>query len=425
MPEGMVARGSLRPPLFSAKLKPDPRSSTVSPATDKVSLRAGRLQDSLFPLLCCLLITSPVAVADTKAAQREAKAQELQQLRQRIGALRDDLNQVRTRHDALRDELRAAEQAIGRLSAAVHETGQRLVGQSRRLEELGGREARLRGSVAEQRRFLAQQVRMAYLMGRQETLKLLLSQEDPAAVGRMMTYYDYLNRARAERIAALLETFTQLQAVRQDIETETARLEAMRGEQQTQKAELERSQATRRTVLAELQKEMSDKEQRLQGLLRDEKELERLVAALAQVMADVTIDSGERRPFAQLKGKLSWPVKGRLVERFGAERMGKLRWQGVMIGAAEGQPVRAVSHGRVAFADWLRGYGYLLILDHGGGYMSLYGHNQSLAKEVGDWVEAGEVIAAVGASGGSERSALYFEIRRNGQPTDPVRWCRR
>lgn len=360
-----------------------------------------------------------------RSATRQAKETELLQLRERIAALRGDLNKVRTRYDSLREELRGVEQAVARISQELRDLDDRLVEQSRRLGALQKRRTDLEGSIAQQRRYLEQQIRAAYAMGRQEYLKILLNQEDPATLGRALTYYDYLNRARSERITALLETVQQLEGVRREIEAENSRLAQLREQQRLRKVELEKNQAARSGLLAQLEEELNSKDRRLKGLLADEKELEGLILALAQALEDIPAEPGNHKPFAQMRGKLPWPVRGRIVESFGSTRLGSLRWQGVVIGAKEGLPVRAVSHGRVAYADWLRGYGYLLILDHGDGFMSLYGHNQTLHKEVGDWVSAGETIASIGSSGGNERSGVYFEIRRNGKPQDPARWCRR
>ena len=360
-----------------------------------------------------------------RSATRHAKEAELLQLRERIASLRGELSKVRNRYDSLREELRGVEQAVARISQELRDLDDRLVAQSRRLGALQKRRSDLEASIAQQRRYLEQQIRAAYAMGRQEYLKILLNQEDPATLGRALTYYDYLNRARSERITSLLGTVQQLEQVQHEIEAETVQLERLREQQRLRKVELEKNQTTRGALLAELEQELNSKDRRLKGLLADEKELESLILALAQALEDIPAEPGNHKPFAQMRGKLPWPVRGRIVERFGSERLGSLRWQGVVLSAKEGLPVRAVSHGRVAYADWLRGYGYLLILDHGDGYMSLYGHNQSLHKDVGDWVTAGETIASIGSSGGNERSGVYFEIRRDGKPQDPTRWCRK
>ena len=273
---------------------------------------------------------------------------------------------------------------------------------------------------------VASQVRAAYAMGRQEYLKILLNQENPATVGRVVTYYDYLNKARSERIDSLGKTIKQLEQVRNEVEAETRRLSELREKRRQEKLALEQSRQEREQVIAQLKHEINSQDKRLAGMLQDEQQLKALIRALADALEDIPAEPGNRKPFGTLKGKLKWPARGPVLISYGSPRkLGKLRWQGVMIGAREGQEVHAVAGGRVAFADWLRGYGLMIIIDHGDGYMSLYGQNQSLYKETGDWVEAGEAIASVGDSGGVDQVGLYFEIRKDGHPTDPVRWCRR
>lgn len=370
-------------------------------------------------LLLCLL---PLTLG---AGERQAKEAELAKLRQRINSLRGEMEVVRGRYDSLRQELRKTERTIGKLAASLRRLKRQLGEQADKLTRLNGERRQLEASVAGQRGRLEQQIRAAYMTGRQEYLKILLNQEEPATLGRVITYYDYLNRARTERIETLLGTLRELETVRHQIDEETARIEALQAQRQAEKKELEKSRAERGELLAQLKQELQSKDQQLERMLKDEKELERLILALAEALEDIPAEPGNHRPFDQLKGKLHWPTKGKQVARYGTPReLSGLNWQGVMIQAGEGAEVRAVSHGRVAFADWLRGYGLLLIIDHGNGYMSLYGRNQTLYKETGDWVETGEVIAAVGNTGGHERNGLYFEIRKDGKPTNPSRWCR-
>jgi septal ring factor EnvC (AmiA/AmiB activator) len=378
------------------------------------------------PLRATLLLALWLLAAPALGGERQAKEAELKRLRAHIASLQQELETVRGRYDSLRGELRRTERAIGIISRKLKELSGELQRQQQRLGELRRRERELQQSVAEQRHHLSGQIRASYAMGRQEYLKILLNQESPATVGRMITYYDYLNKARTERIGTLNKTLSELEQVRAELEAETARLRTLRDERARERDALNATRREREQVVGKLRSEIKDKDQRLGGMLRDEEELQSLIRALSEALEDIPAEPGNRKPFGKLKGKLKWPTRGPLVISYGSPRkLGKLTWQGVMIGADSGQEVRAVSHGRVAFADWLRGYGLLIIIDHGDGYMSLYGHNQSLYLETGDWVEPGEVIATVGDSGGLERAGLYFEIRKNGKPSDPVRWCRR
>jgi septal ring factor EnvC (AmiA/AmiB activator) len=378
------------------------------------------LRHALIPLLLCL--SSPLLAA----SEMQTRHAELERLRQRIATLQGELNIDRGRYDSLLTELRRIERQIGRIGRSINTLKSQLAEQEQTMARLQQRRGALQTSIAEQRRYLGGQIRAAYAMGRQEYFKILLNQEDPSAVGRTLTYYDYLNKARSERITNLNSTITELEQVQRELTLEGERLRELRRQREQERGEMEASRQERQGVVKRLQAEISSKDQQLTGLMANERELKSLLKALTEALADIPAEPGNHQPFGRLKGKLKWPTSGSRIIAYGESRkVGTLRWQGVVIAASEGQEVHAVSHGRVAFADWLRGYGLLMIIDHGDGYMSLYGHNQSLYREVGEWVEKGDAIAAVGNSGGIDRSALYFEIRKDGKPTDPVRWCRR
>ncbi len=370
-------------------------------------------------LLALGLLSSPAWVA---ADDEDAR---LQRLRQEIQSLRQSLNSDRAQRKSLTARLRDSERRIGKTAALLRELKRQIRRQQRDLAGLEKQQKALRLGLSRHRLALARQLRAAYAGGRQEYLKILLNQQDPAAVARTLTYYDYYNRARLRRIQQIDSNLSELRSVAEEIREKTARLQHDRREQAEEKRRLEATRDERAMLLAGLQQEMQDKDRRLSRLLEDERRLQRIIERIAETPLELPLTAEADRPFGQLRGKLAWPSGGQLHSRFGRPRnAGKLRWQGVSIRAPEGSEVRAVSHGRVAFSDWLRGFGLLIIIDHGDGYMSLYGGNQSLYKEVGDWVEAREVIAAVGNSGGSSRSALYFEIRHNGKPVNPLKWCR-
>ncbi|WP_303906783.1 murein hydrolase activator EnvC family protein [Thiohalomonas denitrificans] len=373
-----------------------------------------------------LLAITLVLVGGAEAGEREAKEAELKRIKALITELRQDLESTRGRHAGQRRQLREVEEAIGGVKRRLRSLDGRLKEQLLKLKDLEAERTGLNATVDVQRDRLAEQVRAAFATGRQEYLKILLNQEDPAAIGRMLTYYDYLNRARSERIHALLTTLERLEAVRVEIDDETRRLNRLTSQQRKQRERLEASRGERQTIIAALEREIRSKDDRLEQMHADREELERLLEALAKALADIPPEAGDFQPFGKLRGQLKWPSEGRILAGFGTpRRQTGSRWQGVLIDGEEGQPVQSVARGRVAFAEWLRGYGLLIIVDHDDRYMTLYGHNESLYKEAGDWVEAGEVIAALGSSGGQERTALYFEIRHDGRPKDPVSWCRR
>ena len=388
----------------------------------------------LTPLFVLALLTLgwwPLLSTADNSPQNAAK---LEQLRQQIQVLRNELDSDQQRKQNLRSQLRDTERHMGKVVALLKRLKRQLRKQKRELNKLHKRQKNLQADLQVQRVTLAQQIRAAYAIGQQEYVKILLNQQDPAAVTRTLTYYDYFHRARLARIQSIDTKLADLLAVAQKIQTKTEKLQRNQREQSLEKAQLEKTRGKRTEVLAKLNQQILAKGERLSLLQEDKRRLQRLLDRLAETpfeaspgVSDSALASekSEREPFAHRRGKLKWPSRGRLSTRYGSNRkVGKLKWQGVTITAPEGTDVRAISHGRVAFSDWLRGFGLLTIIDHGDGYMSLYGGNQSLFKEVGDWVEEGEVIASVGNSGGRKNSSLYFEIRHNGKPTNPLKWCR-
>lgn len=372
-------------------------------------------------LLCAGLLFAP----QLPAADVQAKQAELQRLRARIATLQNELDKDKGRYGNLLRELRTVERRIGQLGRNIETLRVQLTEQEKKLAALQRRRGELQRSVSRQQGYLAGQIRASYAMGRQEYLKILLNQEEPAAVGRTLTYYDYLNKARTERIDKLDRTLNELEQVRAELNRETEQLRALHRKRSEEKQAMESSRRDRKNVVKRLKDEIGSKDKQMESLQANERELNSLLQSLVNALEDIPAEAGNHKPFASLRGRLKWPTHGRRLIAYGEPReQGNMRWQGVVIAGREGQEVRAVSHGRVAFSDWLRGFGLLLIIDHGDGYMSLYGHNQSLYREAGDWVERGDLIATVGNSGGIERTALYFEIRKDGKPTDPIRWCR-
>lgn len=346
----------------------------------------------------------------------------LKKLRARIETLQERLNEARGRRDSVREEVRGLERRIGGLLNQLRETDKQLRVNEKTLADLNVRDASERTKLDLQRQWLARQIYTAYLMGRQEYPKMLLNQEDPARVARVLTYYRYVNQARMERISHIQASLSRLEALEQEKLIHRRGLEELRVRQQEQKAALETSSARRGELLASLNREVRDQSQHIERLRADEKRLEQLLEELKNVLPEPP-PSGKH--FARLRGRLPLPTRGRIIARYGTQKnIGHLRWRGLLLAGEEGQKVISVFRGRVVFADWLRGFGLLLILDHGDGYMTLYGHNQSLHREVGDWVEAGETVASLGSTGDTAQPRLYFEIRHNGEPHDPLIWCK-
>ena len=285
---------------------------------------------------------------------------------------------------------------------------------------MAAREAQLDDEAEE----LAEQLRAAYMSGRQERLKLLLNQRNPATLGRLMAYYGYLNDYRTMNIDAVTAAIRELAALRSEVAAEEARLAEIAKTRYAELTELGHAQDKRRTLLASVNERLSDETREVERLAAQEEDLARLIAELTSILSDYPISSEE--PLTQHKGRLTWPVAGTLLHDFGQPRVsGQLKWNGVVLAAPRGREVRSVYHGRVEFADWLAGMGLLVIVNHGDGYMTLYGYNETVLKNAGDWVAPGDVIATVGDSGGQAEASLYFEIRRGTRPENPREWFSR
>jgi len=382
-------------------------------------------QESLFLLYGCgILLLGMVTLAQAEAPLA-VKKEELQQIRGRIDNIQSELESAKNQQSKLNEQLQTVEQKIGRLARRLRVLAGSLGRQKQQLQQLQQKRTGQELELETHRSLLAQQIRTAYAMGRQERIKILLNQQDPATISRVMAYYDYFNQARTEQLALIQKLISDLQETEADVVSETNRLEELQVKELRQQDELKEAQLARYEVMKSLTTKISSKDQELGGLKKNERQLKSLMQRLQQELSAPSAEVISQKPFHVLKGRLPWPSKGRLSARFGMAKGAGLRWDGVVIAGREGQEVQAVHHGRVAFADWLRGFGLLLIIDHGNGYMSLYGHNQSLFKEAGDWVEPGEVIALVGNSGGRLESGVYFSIRKKGKPVNPKKWCKR
>lgn len=360
------------------------------------------------------------AIAETDQAELEEKLQELES---EINKFKEMLDKTRGEKSSLESNLEYNEKNINDLLKKIQNIESDLTEGEDRIGRLLDEERELQLAKSEQQQYIADQIRAAYKIGDQAYLKVLLNQEDPNQISRMLTYYDYFNRARAEQIQAYNQTIEQLQSVTKLIDSENQILANNGLKLQLERSELMLVQATKRKVLVALNKEISATGMEIEKLVADRLQLEQLIQRIQARISNLPTPA-DVVPFESLKGQLLLPVAGQISHRYGTRRnAGKLRWSGLLINAAEGEPVYAVHYGRVVFSDWLRGFGLLMIINHGEGYMSLYGHNQVLYRETGDWVTAGDTIAAVGDSGGQNKPGLYFEIRAAGKTADPQLWC--
>lgn len=361
----------------------------------------------------------PVHADDKRAAEAE-----LRQTEAEINRLKKMLGNLKQEMSGLESELKESESEIGRLRQEAREIEKRIDDGETRLDDLTEQAERLHASLEAQQSQIARQVRAAYMAGNQDYLKVMLNQDDPARMARMMQYYRYVNAARLEEIDRYRQTIEQIHQASTAIVSEQTELQRNRERLAERRQSLEAEQAKRGELLASLGQRSRTEEQRLQTRQAERAELNKLIESLDKAVTSIPTPAGNQ-PFTQAKGKLPLPARGAIKARFGSQRGddARLKWDGLLIAAAEGTPVHAVHGGRVVFAEWLRGSGLLMILDHGNGYLSLYGHNQSLLREVGAWVKPGETIATVGSSGGLGSPTLYFSIRHQGRALDPLAWC--
>ncbi len=398
------------------------------PAAGKpIARRGARLALALFVVLATVGgIPKAGAQTDRRAAPtQKQKEAELKRVNARIERVRKSVNADLQKRDKLSAQLRDAELGVQEARRQLEEARAQRVASEARLEDLEREQVRREGELGSERGALAGELRAAYVNGREEQLKLLLNQQDPASVGRMLAYYGYFGRARAERIESIRDQLEHLALVRERIAAEGRRLMALEARQEQELAALRGAQEKRTRAVGAIDAQIKSQGGELKRLESQARGLEKLVTELRKALDNPPV--AKKAPFEPLRGKLPWPVpQGKVLARFGQPRAGgSLRWQGMLIGTERGARVRAPFEGRVAYADWLPGMGLMIVLDHGGGYLSLYGHNDQLFRKVGEAVAAGDVIGSVGDSGGSDQAALYFEVRRGRQPVNPEIWLQR
>ena len=361
----------------------------------------------------------------TRSATPAQKEAELKKVNARIEKVRKSVNADIEKRDRLSAQLRDAELGVQAARRELEDARVQRIAAQARLRELEREQALKEQELAAERGALAGELRTAYVNGREEQLKLLLNQQDPESFGRMLAYYGYFGRARAERIGSIRDKLEHLALLREKIAEETRRLEELEVRQERELAALKGAQQKRSQAVAAIDQDIKSKGGQIRRLESQARGLEKLIADLRKALASKP--PAKQAPFEPLRGKLPWPVQdGRVLARFGQPRAGgSLKWQGMLIGTERGARVRAPFAGRVAYADWLPGMGLMIVLDHGGGYLSLYGHNEEVFKKVGEPVSAGDVIGAVGDTGGHDQPALYFEVRRGREPVNPEIWLKR
>lgn len=361
-----------------------------------------------------LVMPAQAQQSDTAKARKELKS-----VQQDIARSEQQRRQQQQQLKDTEQQLKQADASLAEAAAAVAVQQQQLLTLDEKLATLSQKQKQLELQQQTQQRLLAAQVKAAYQVGGHDYTQLLLNQQDALKLERLLTYYQYFNNARIQQLQALKQTVSELEQVaavqQQTRHEQSLRLDELKSQQQ----ELASAKQQQQHSIAKLQQLLDEQKQQLAYLKSNEKSLQSTIAKLKEQAANRRLSySGKKQ------GQLPWPVQGSLVQKFGDSHGGQTTASGILIQAANGQPVRAVADGQVIYADWLRGYGWVIVLDHGNGLMSLYGHNQSLLKSPGDVVRNGDHVALVGQSGGRDKSGLYFEIRQKGAAVDPLRWLR-
>lgn len=370
------------------------------------------------PTLLLLLLCAAQSAANTPSPER------LQQLKQQISELSESLADSHQQRSEVNESLRQLDLRIGKLSKQQRQLQGQLKHTRQQQHQLQAKQQRLLDSKQQQVEALVKLLRQRYHSGRQLQLKLLLNQQQPERLARQLAYQSYFEKARSQQINALSHSLEQLAALSQQLLNNQQQLEQQQQSLAAKQQALKSTQTEREALLANINHNINNKQDRLIELKANKSHLQQLLEQMRAAISDIPANLGET-PFSQLANELPWPLPGPVTLEVGYRdlRAGVTRWDGVVLEADTGDPVRAIYPGRVIYADWLPGYGLMIIVDQGHGYMTLYGYNRNITRAVGDWVAAGDIIAHVGNSGGRREPGLYFGVRHHGRPSNPDHWC--
>ena len=377
-------------------------------------------QKACFSMLMVVLASQVSIAASTKSQQQE----KLDKIRDNINKVESSLDQDKSKRGKLQRELKSLDKKIAKLSKEINYTKHLIKKYNNLIKSLNNELKDIDNSLKSHKEALSQQIKTAYVMGKNETIKLLLNQQNAIEMGHAVIYYQYLNKTRSHQILEYNLLVHEKTNLKDRITSKSLELTQLKKNQFMQKNRFSANRSRRNKLISLLDNKIVTNEDALASLLTHRKKIEQLLMSLGEVLADIPTKPAGEKAFSAQKGRLPWPVAGRIVNKFGAKKArSDLKWNGVVLAMNYGEPVHAINRGRVIFSNWLQGYGFIIILDHGSSYMSLYGYNQNLLKEAGDWVNQGDIIATVGDSGGQNASGLYFEIRKQGKPINPRNWC--
>lgn len=371
----------------------------------------------VYAFLFGLTLMSYAIADDQQQSKLDILQSNISELQKTLTARNEQQTDLETDLERVETEASTLNTSIRELSNNIKTVEKQLIGKHKE-------KANLEVNISGQNDAIIAQLRSAQKIGDQEPIKLLLNQEDPQKIARMFKYYDYFLQARSAKIEQYLTSVTALNDIIQSISSNKLELISAKDSLSKNQVNLKTNITQRENTLRKLQLAVANDEQKLTDLKRQRRELEALLNEVETAVADLILPTNSL-PFTSRKGELEWPTKGKLAQRYGAKRNGPVQWQGWLIKVSAGAAVKTVHQGRIVFSNYLRGFGLLLIIDHGDGYMTLYGHNQELLKDTGDWVQTNEIIARAGNTGGLSAPALYFEIRSQGQPTNPKKWLQK
>lgn len=392
------------------------------PAVRQPASATGTIRQALFVVLLAAIFS---AMAIPAFANDQVTPAQVEALKREIAKIDRWLERAQKDRSELERTLTRTEQDISRLTRERRDLQARAAARERELRELRTQESELDRSLSDQRTALRSQIRGAWMEGQAPAIKVLLNEASPEEIARTLTYYEYLSGDNLRRLELFNQTLAELRQTRQRVLE--ARAEVTRLEQQTaeRQQELEQQKSRRQQTLAALQRDIRQRQGERGNLEADRDRLEKLLKEVEEAIASIPAPN-ETEPFNKRRGSLNWPAEGRIVARFGGSMaQGHLSRNGVLFNTGEEAEIKAVHHGRVVFANWLRGFGLMTIVDHGNGYMTLYGHSSSLLTSPGDWIQSGQAIALAGRTGGTDDPAVYFELRHQGKPQNPEPWLRR
>ena len=354
-------------------------------------------------------------------AQQQETEEQLSSVQQEIKQQQTSLKQQRRQRSKLEKQLKQQEVKLGTLAKTHRQSQQEAKQLGQQTQNLKKEQSALSKQEAQQQALLAKQLKSAYMTGQHDLSKMLLNQSQAGDSERMLAYYKYLNKARLQELDELEKTMARLAEVEKELQTKQSRLNRVVEQQKTELAKLRQQQQARKKTLTEMETLVNTQADQLKRLKDSETNLKSELVRLQEEAARLEV---KLNGLKSKRGKLIWPTAGKLANRFGTRKGGQLRWKGVYIQSQSGEAVKTVEQGKVLFADWMKGFGLVIVIDHGDDYMTLYAHNQALLKQVGDTVTRDEVIALVGQSGGQKQAGLYFEIRHKGRALNPSRWCK-